>query len=309
MPVSEIATSESLRPFHLHDQSAHGRVVRLQRVIQDILTPHQYPPLVNYWLAEMITLTALLRGSFKLSGVMTLQLRSEGPLRLLVCDMTQNGDLRAYARFDETKIRDIQERNIPFAETLSLLTPKSSLLFVMDPDDFSERYQGIVATQGATLAENLEYYFKQSVQCDVSIVTMVQPPLSPQKDWSPSSSQEDDQPWACGGLFLQRLPSPEPLFSQTEDKDPWTTAEILSKTLQPKEFLDPTLSLDDILFRLFHEVGVSVFDSLPVQAQCRCSLEKVQHVLLQIEGLGEEDKEVVCDFCKTCYAISVGSLL
>jgi molecular chaperone Hsp33 len=294
-----------LQPFQIEGTPIHGRFVRLGPSISTIIRQHEYPPLVAQFLAELTTLTAALSGGLKgEKGLLTCQIKGDGPLDLLVADATTEGHLRGFSQFKEEEISHFQNLSPTEKDSLSIprLVGKGHLLITIDPGSQGERYQGIVALDGRTLSDCLHSYFRQSEQLAGAIKLGACP--------------TGDGQWVSGTVLLQKMPPEEEgntslsaLEKKEEDWEVWYEALALLGSLSPQELLDPSLSPSDILYRLFHQRGVRLYNPKPLIAHCRCSAARVQAL---IESFTEEEKAslcqqgfigVRCEFCNQEYNI------
>ncbi|MDB5406416.1 MAG: Hsp33 family molecular chaperone [Rhodospirillales bacterium] len=289
-----------VQPFQIESSALRGRLVRLGSAVDTILTQHDYPEPVAIMLGEAITLAAILAGALKYEGVFTLQTKGDGPLHLLVADVTSAGALRGYAQFDRDKLdRLIAESG---AAALHGSVPKllgaGYIAFTVDQGEHTERYQGIVELQGGRLADCAHHYFRQSEQIQAGIKLAVgRDPVA--------------GTWRAGGLMLQRLPTESGRhFIDELEEDRWRRAMVLMSSSTVGELLDPCLAPNDLLFRLFHEDGVRVYDAHDLAARCRCSRERIERVL---RSLPEEDRtdlavdgevRVTCEFCNAQHVFS-----
>jgi molecular chaperone Hsp33 len=281
-------------PFALEGQPVRGRLVRLGPLVDEILGRHAYPKPVAGLLSEILTLAALLSGAIKFDGVFSLQTKGEGPVRLMVADATSSGDMRAYAQFDNAAMT----RVVAGGSGLSLprLTGPGYLAFTVDQGADTERYQGIVELTGETLVDCIHHYFRQSEQIRTAIV------------FAGGTDAEGQHQTAA--IMLQRMPAPGdanlPPEEETVDED-WRRACILLSSVRREELGDRTLSPTDLLYRLFHEEGVRVFDERRLRAGCRCSRERVERTLAQlpqdelIDLIEDEKLAVTCEFCNRTY--------
>jgi molecular chaperone Hsp33 len=273
-------------PFQIEAQGLRGRLVRLGPLADEILHRHAYPASVARLLAEMLGLAALLAGALKYEGVFTLQTSGDGPVRLMVADVSSGGTLRGYAQFDASRLPEGGEASVP------RMLGAGHLAFTVDQGDFTERYQGIVELTGATLADCVHHYFRQSeqLQCALKLGTF-----------------EEDGHWRIGAVMLQRLPPPEESAEADAAEDGWRRALAFMASVSSAELTDAALPPEDLLFRLFHEDGVRVFRKHPLNAGCRCSRERVAEVLraMPAEDLAALQKEgeavVTCEFCSRQY--------
>ena len=182
--------------FHINNGAFRGRLVRLDQVINTILSKHAYPRPVSAVLAEATALGVLLASTLKYDGLFTLQTKSSGPVSMIVVDVTSEGKVRAYARFDEEHLKNSQalRKTDGEIEPAPHLMGKGYLAFTVDQGDKSELYQGVVDLQGKTLSECALRYFKQSEQIDTDLQLFVRAP------------EGDSGTWNSGGIFIQKLP-------------------------------------------------------------------------------------------------------
>jgi molecular chaperone Hsp33 len=280
-------------PFRIGDGAISGRLVRLGGLADRILSRHAYPPAVGQLLGEALGLTCVLAGALKYDGVFTLQTKGDGPVRLLVADVNSDGLLRGYAEISEARAGEIPEG--PTESPVPRLLGAGFLAFTVDQGPGMERYQGIVEMDGATLAECAHHYFRQSEQLE-SLIRLAAAPVG-------------DGTWRAAALMLQRMPEEQADYKNAWDLDPeeredaWRRAAMLLGTATEKEILDPDLSPEQLLYRLFHEDGVRVFQSRALTDECECGREKFASVLSilepdEIEDLKIDGKvEVTCQFC------------
>ena len=293
-------TDDLVQPFQLDPFALRGRLVRLGPTVDRILAQHDYPEPVATLLGEAITLAVLLAGALKFDGVFTLQTKGNGPVRLLVADVKTDGAVRGYAQYDAKRLEEV----VPRGENPSVpdLLGAGYIAFTVDQGDDTERYQGIVEIVGATLAECAQHYFRQSEQIQAGLKLAV-------------ARAGEDGAWRAGGLMLQRVP-PEgghaPIGDDVEDS--WRRAMVLMSTTTSVELVAPDLPPRRLLWRLFHEEGVRVYDTHPVEARCRCSRERVAGILraFPMEEVDEMKKEAVttvtCEFCNTRYDFAAEEL-
>ncbi len=299
-----LGDDDLVQPFMLESSGFRGDLARLGSVVERIVTQHAYPDPLAALLGEMLTLTALLAHRIKFDGVFSLQAKGDGAVAFMVADMTSAGDLRGYAGFDRDRLEDMlsgagPDRGARRAPVRALLG-EGYLACTVDQGPETERYQGIVALDGESLADCLQHYFRQSEQIQTGLVL---------------AAGKVDSAWRSAGLILQRLPDPGAKSQDAEFQDPesqdgdaWRRAMILLASCSAEELLDPGLAVNDLLYRLFHQEGVRVFRRRGLAARCRCSRERLEQTLramprARIEDL-EVDGEVVvtCEFCNRSYA-------
>jgi molecular chaperone Hsp33 len=289
-----------VQPFRIDPFALRGRLVRLGPTIDRILSQHAYPEPVAAMLGEAITLAVVLAGALKYEGIFTLQTKGDGPIRLMVADVSTSGALRGYAQYDAAKLEVAQTG----ATVLSVprLLGSGYIAFTVDQGEDTDRYQGIVELAGATLAECAQHYFRQSEQIQAGIKLAV-------------GRAGARGTWRAGGLMLQRVP-PEGGYGVIADdvEDGWRRAMVLMSSATAEELVDPGLAPHRLLFRLFHEDGVRVYDTHPLEARCRCSRERIEGVLrlFSTDELEEMRKEgattVTCQFCNQSYVFDEADL-
>jgi len=196
----------------------------------------------------------------KYDGVFTLQTKSDGPVKLIVADVSTEGAVRGYAQYDRDRLEAVLPREIPKSggsPSVPALIGSGYIAFTVDQGEHTERYQGIVELTGANLAECAQHYFRQSEQIQAGIKLSV-------------ARSGENGAWRAGGLMLQRVP-PEGGHTVIADdvEDGWRRAMVLMSSATPDELVDPELSPRRLLFRLFHEDGVRVFETHPIEARCR----------------------------------------
>lgn len=281
-------TDDLVQPFQLESNALRGRLVRLGPALDLILHQHAYPAPVAALLAEAITIAAALGTSLKYDGVFTFQAKGDGAVRLLVADVTSEGGLRAYAQTQE-------------GAKLDAVTPDTKLLgkgylaFTVDQKLKDDRYQGIVTLEGGTLAEVVQHYFRQSEQLPTGLVVAVR--------------RDAQGRWRGGCLMLQQMPKEGGIApdKDTSHEDDWHHAMTLMGTCTPEELTDRNLPPNDLLYRLFHEEGVRVYDPHGFRHQCRCSEVRVKDMLRalprdEIEALAVDGLVIVtCEFCNKSY--------
>lgn len=281
--------ADQVQPFLLESSGIRGRLLRLKEVCDRILSRHDYPEPVALLLAEMLALCAALASLIKYDGIFTLQASGDGPLRVMVVDVTSAGDMRGYAGFDRERIDSLVAASSKHP-TVPQLFGQGHLAFTVDQGRYSDRYQGIVALSGDTLADSLQHYFLQSEQLQSGIVL--------------AAGRRGDH-WVSAALILQRLP--EEATQGMKDEDEWRRAMVLQASCSEDELLDDKLSFHDLLYRLFHEEGVRVFEPRALREACRCSRERLEDVLRtmprkELESLKKDGAvEVTCQFCSRLY--------
>jgi molecular chaperone Hsp33 len=303
-----VATPDDLvQPFQIDPFALRGRLVRLGPTIDRILSQHAYPEPVAAMLGEAITLAVLLAGALKYDGVFTLQTKGDGPIRLIVADVSTDGAVRGYAQYDAAKLDAAGGAAAP-GRSVPRLLGSGYIAFTVDQGEDTDRYQGIVELSGATLADCAQHYFRQSEQIQAGIKLAVA-----HAGADPATGKGGA--WRAGGLMLQRVP-PEGGYGVIADdvEDGWRRAMVLMSSATAAELIDPGLTPHRLLFRLFHEDGVRVFDTHPLEARCRCSRERIEMILraFPADELDDMQKErvttVTCEFCSTRYEFDAAEI-
>ncbi len=296
----EPRSDDLVQPFQIDPFALRGRLVRLGPLLDEILTRHDYPEPIAQMLGEAIALAAALAGALKYDGVFTLQTKGDGPIHLMVADVTSAGAVRGYAQYDAEKLAKAAtaaQGGTPLMGSVPRLLGAGYLAFTVDQGGNTDRYQGIVELQGATLAECTHHYFRQSEQIEAGLkvaVRRVADPLGKPR-------------WRGGSLMVQRLPPSGTPLAREAAEDGWRRAVILMSSSTAQELVDPTLAPEGLLFRLFHEDGVRVYTPHPLAASCRCSRERVETVLRMLSPGDREEMRVeghilvTCQFCSMVY--------
>ncbi len=286
-----------VQPFLLEASGIRGRLVKLGESLETILGRHDYPEPVARTLGELLLLASVLSSMLKFSGVFTLQVKGDGPISIMVADITSEGELRGYAGFDQEKLSALEATRPESGSrfTVPELLGKGYLAFTVDQRADSDRYQGIVELDGESLADCLLHYFRQSEQIQTGLLVSV--------------GRDGEGHWRGGGLGLQHLPDEAKASGQNEDlrEEDWRRSMILQASCTDGELLDPGLPANDLLFRLFHEEGVRVFERRAIAFGCRCSSARLEAVLAQMPREEVETLKVdgvvvaTCEFCSTDY--------
>ncbi len=317
------AGDDAVVPFQVADLDARGRAVQLGPALDDILNRHDYPEPVAQLLAEAIVLTVLLGTSLKFDGKFIFQSQSDGPVDMLVVDFRTPNSVRAYARYDEERLADaMAKRRVSQEELMG----SGTLALTVDQGEHTQRYQGIVALDGSNLEEIAKTYFRQSEQIPTDVRLSVAKLVERGEDGKPVEQ------WRAGGLIVQFLPESELRMRQRDlpagdapnadedddhlvEDDDWAEIKALVATIESSELTDPQVGAERLLYRLFHERGVRVFDAVTVNDDCSCSREKIAGVLSgftaeEITDSIEEGKiSVTCEFCSTQYEFDPAEFL
>jgi molecular chaperone Hsp33 len=297
-------------PFHVDELDLRGRVVRLGHSVTTMIERHGYPPAVSRLLAEATALTLLLSSGLKFDGRLILQTQTDGPVRMLVVDVTTPDRVRALARFDEARLQAAQliGDNDP-----ARLLGRGQLVMTIDQGQDMQRYQGIVALEGQGLEEAAHQYFQQSEQIDTRVRLAAAEEVIPGEDGLRRA-------WRAGGVMVQHLPeagshihrdlAPGDAPDGTTMPDPddaWLEARALTDTIEDDELVDRTLSPERLLYRLFHERGVRVMETMPVHEHCTCNRDRIERIVQSFTVDERRDMvedgaiTVTCEYCSTRY--------
>jgi len=303
------AADDVLQPFEIENHAAQGRMVKLGDSLHQILAAHDYPAEVAALLGELQVIAALMSGTLKFDGVLSIQVKGDGPINMLLVDVTTDGHMRGYAKFNKDKLSlvSINCSGAPQQQVPRLLGAGYFALTVDQGAD-TQPYQGVVALEGATLADCAHAYLRQSAQLDAALKVFV----------SDVKSVEGHS-WRGGGIMVQKssFTGFQPIDGEATDsefEDAWRRVIVFLGSCTNDEILDVCLHPHDLLFRLFSEDGVRVFDPSSFVMKCRCSRERVQNVLVsfpreELESMKIGDDVVVtCEFCNANYRFDTNQI-
>jgi molecular chaperone Hsp33 len=281
---SQLAWDDTVLPFQLDRSDIRGRVARLDGVLEQVLKQHAYPPQIEALVAEAALLTALIGQTIKLRWKLSLQVRGNGPARLIATDYygpTEDGQsarIRAYASFDKDRL---DPASAPFD-----LIGQGYLAILIDQGEGMVPYQGITPITGGSLSACAETYFAQSEQLPTRFAVT----------YGQSQVPGTDAHWRAGGVMLQHMPKASPSVAADagsgeggllhhsdildgHEGENWTRANLLLDTVEEMELIGPTVQPTELLVRLFHEEGPRVFDAQPVRFGCSCSADRVRSTM------------------------------
>jgi molecular chaperone Hsp33 len=305
-------------PFQVEALDVRGRVVTLGPSIDAILQRHDFPPPVKRLVGEAAVLASLLATSLKDVGRFILQAQTDGPVSLVVVDVRTPGQIRATATFDAEAV------NAATADgewDTSVLLGSGTLAMTVEQGEMQQRYQGYVPLEDETLEAAAHTYFRQSEQ----IPTRIRLAVAEMYDRGADGAAR--RTWRAGGIIGQFLPeagerirhrdlpagdAPEGAFvadDEEEDDDAWVEAQALIDTVEDHELTDPSIAAERLLYRLFHERGVRVFEPISIEENCSCSRERIGEVLKEMSPSDIDEAaaatgavEVRCEFCGASYS-------
>jgi len=298
-------TDDYVQRFQLENKVAQGRLVRLGDTINKILKTRDYPHEVAVLLGEIQVIAGLMAGVLKFKGVLSIQIKGDGAIKMLMVDVTNEGAMRGLAKFDLEKLEELSKKlSIGPQNSVPRFLGNGYFVLTVDQGQGSDPYQGVIELEGATLSECAQKYLSQSAQIDAMLKVAVS-----------KTQGKDGSNWRGGGLMLQKL-APTGLQRMSgeqrelESEDCWRRAIIFLGSCTNEELLDSDLHPHLLLYRLFSEDGVRVFNFSSLFMKCRCSIDKIKNVLasfpreevetMKING----EVRVNCEFCNVDYRFS-----
>jgi len=309
----KIAWDDTVLPFQLDASDMRGRFARLDGVLSGILKQHAYPPVVEALVAEMALLTALIGQAVKLRWKLSLQVQTNGPVRMIATDYfapKKEGEaahIRAYASYDQDRINS----DTPFDQL-----GEGYFAVLIDQGPGTEPYQGITPVAGGSLRSCAEAYFAQSEQLPTRFAL----------GFGRSTEADVAEHWRAGGIMVQHMPKASPEISgggsgaeglltpadlvEADEEENWNRVNILLDTVEDLELIGPSVAPVDLLVRLFHEEAPRAYEFQPVRFGCTCSEDRVRQSLSiysarDIDTMLTEDGMVTadCQFCGANYVL------
>jgi molecular chaperone Hsp33 len=283
---------DEVQSFSVENTNVRGRLVRLGKAYENILNNHDYPTQVAGLIGELTVMSISLADSLKYDGQFILQTQSSGPINMMVANVTSGGTIRSYARYDAEKFnKTIKQNSVPH------LLGNGHIAFTVDQGADTERYQGITALEGSNLAKCAQNYFRQSEQIETAIILTANPVKK-----------------KAAALMIQKMPVSNIYANQPntrspeEDDESWRSAVVLMSSIETEELLDTNLKTNELLFRLYHESGVRLYNKKSLKFQCHCSSKKLAQILAsfpekEIEDMKTDEGLITsnCEFCGTDY--------
>lgn len=311
--IPPYGSDDCVLPFRIEGTDFRGQIVRLGASVNAVLSAHAYPPPVSGMLGEALVLAIMLGSALKFAGKLILQVQSDGPVSMLVVDYRTEGFVRGYAQVNQDKWANRFGSPGDTAKSGASQPAFGDLLgdghfaITVDQGLKKDRYQGIVALVGDSLGDCAQAYFSQSEQVSTKIKLAIAQLIEPGAATT----------WRAGGLLLQSMPSSEPQSDKNDEKhdDDWRRADALLMTVEDHELLDPRLTSEKLLYRLFHEDGARVFKPKPVAFSCSCDRDSILGLLMSFPK--DERREMVepdgqirvrCEFCSSLYAFEPESV-
>ena len=301
MTPSNVSHDDFVAGFNPQGLPVRGRIVRMGReTLSPILKRHAYPEHLGEILGEALMLSVLVGSGMKFEGKVLAQAEGDGPVSMLVGEYRKDGGVRAFARHEPERWNWLDKVNKGDRPHMpQLFGPMGRLGLIIIHDDTNlQPYQGIVPLEKGSLAECARDYFRQSEQVDTHLMMAVE--------------KSDDGDWTAGGMMLQRIAGDE---ARGDTADGWREAEALFATLTAEELLDPALPADQLIYRLFHEGGVSMDAPQWLADSCTCNHDRLVQTLSgmsdeALHDLVEADGtlSIDCQFCSRHYDIPIGDV-
>jgi molecular chaperone Hsp33 len=295
MPQNPAVPDDAVAAFQIEGEPVRGRLARLGPAIDEILKGHAYPEPVANLLGEACALAALVGSNLKFDGRMIVEARGPGAVKFLVADYDTSGGLRGYCQFDAAEVAEISQGFArPGAKSL---LGAGHFMMTLDQGPDMDRYQGVTPIEGETLALCAEQYFARSEQTPTRVRLAVG-----------QADEGDGFRWRAGGMLIQNIAADA---ARGSTEEPWIRTQAHFETLGEDELLDPQLSSNQLLYRLFHEDGVRAFRPQPLRAFCRCSQERIETVLRSFDPAERREMvepdgkiRVTCEYCSRVYSVT-----
>ncbi|MCW8333332.1 Hsp33 family molecular chaperone HslO [Vibrio paucivorans] len=271
-----------LNRYLFEDLSVRGELVQVDEAYQQIISSKEYPVAIQRLLGELLVSTTLLTATLKFEGSITMQLQGDGPVSLAVINGDHDQKIRGVARWDGDIADDA---------SIHQLMGKGHLVITIEPKK-GERYQGIVGLEGDDLASILEGYFANSEQLKTRI-------------WIRTGEVEGKA--HAAGMLLQVMPD------GTGSPDDFEHLEQLTDTVKDEELF--TLEANELLYRLYNQEKVRLFEPQPVVFHCGCSRERSGAAIITVSQdeiydilATEGSVSLHCDYCGTNYSFDEGEI-
>lgn len=266
---------DQMHRYLFENHAVRGELVTVSQTWQEMINGHDYPQPVQQVLGELLVATSLLTATLKFEGDITVQLQGDGPLNMAVINGNNHQEMRGVARM---------QGEIADGSSLKEMVGNGYLVITISPKE-GERYQGVVGLEGDTLAACLEDYFMRSEQLPTRLFIR---------------TGTSESRMGAAGILLQVLPA------QDASLDEFNHLATLTDTIKTEELLG--LPANDVLWRLYHQEEVTLFDPQNVVFKCTCSRERCGEVLRtlpeeEVDQILQEDGNIDmhCDYCGNHY--------
>jgi len=294
--VPAIVTPRGVIPFHLPGRPVRGRLVRLGPLADALLTRHTHDDAVTALVGQALALVSGLATALKFRGSFSLQMKGDGPVRMLLADCTDTGELRGYASADADRVAALRDKTAT-PDAASLLG-QGFMAFTVDQGPEMERHQGIVSLEGAGMEDMALHYFDTSEQIPYFLRL---------------ACERTARGWRASALILERVAGAggvDPVYDSLALDDAWGTALMLAATVKDSELLDDQLPGERLLFNLFHSEGVAADRPRPLAYGCRCSRAKLAGILgtFGVEDISDMEQDgaitMNCEFCNLGFSFT-----
>jgi len=270
--------------FTLKNSSIRGRFVKLDKAINSILKRHDYTLPVSLCLADALSSCCCIGSLLKFNGYFTIQASGKEKLKTMLADYSNNGEIRGYVNYDKNALNGIKKD-----ASIDQLMHDGHLAFTAIESKSNKRYQGIIPVQKGSFSKCIDYYFKKSEQTNSEIICF---------------SELSNKTYISSAILIQA--TPEELNDTSENQlNLFEEASLFLKSLNKSEVLSRQISMENILYKLFHSFEVRVQKEITIKDNCRCSLDRVKKTLLNISNAELDELtfsdgrlEVICEFCK-----------
>ena len=298
-----LKNNDFIRVFRLDETNIRGRHVRLENSLNHILKRHNYPKLVSLLLGDLLSLGVILSSTVKYDGIFTVQTNSSGPLNFMIADIASTGEIRGYANFAYEEIEKFQ-KCINEIEIVPEIMGSGHLTFTVNQAKTNNMYQGIVPLEGRTISECAHNYFEQSEQISTSIKIATE---QVEKNWKSSALMLQREPindrYGASEGHLPEAGKDNIALDVFETNEDWRRASILMGSATKDELINYDFDSNTLLYKLFHEESLRVYEPKALTFGCHCSRDRVIKTLRglpqkEISTLKINGKVIVkCEFC------------
>lgn len=276
--------------FQVEGRAVRGRVCRLGSTLDAVLSAHAYPEPVAHLLGEAVIIAALVGDALKFNGRLIVQANGSGPIRFIVAEYVSGEGVRGFAKIDREAVEAVLAENPPRDTLMERLLGKGAFAMTLDYGPDKDQYQGVVPLEGSSLSQIAEGYFAQSEQTPTRLRIAV----------GESWKEGEARAWRGGGAMLQQVAGDETRGSARDD---WDHVRALYETVEDAELLDPDLSAGNLLFRLFNEDGVRLFEPAQIARRCSCERERLLGIVASFPPEDRAEMEtdgaivMTCEYC------------
>jgi molecular chaperone Hsp33 len=289
-PALPAEPGDFIAGFQVEDRAVRGRILRSATTLDQILSAHAYPEPVARLLGEAVVLAGLVGTALKFDGRLIVQANGTGPVSFIVAEYVAGEGVRGFAKMDREAVLAALAAAGKDTPSIKTLLGEGYFAMTIDQGPDMDQYQGVVPLEGDSLAVIAEHYFAQSEQTPTRLRMAIG------EVWT----QQGGKQWRGGGAMLQAVAGDE---SRGDAKDDWDHVRALFETITGDELLDPLLSAGGLLYRLFHEDGVRIFEPEALQRRCSCEHERLLRIIASFPADDQahmtRDGKIVmtCEYC------------